>query len=98
MIGYRSSAMLTRYKGKTALKSWGQKIAKRCHSKGASPPRKLAVVMLAMLRDGTFYADRLHADDASIAAPTGQVSQASGCPRMTLAGPFNRKLARDLSA
>jgi hypothetical protein len=28
-----ASAMLTRYKGKTALKSWGQKTAKRCHKK-----------------------------------------------------------------
>ena len=28
-----ASAMLTRYKGKTALKSWGPKIAKRCHKK-----------------------------------------------------------------
>ena len=68
-----ASAMLTRYKGKTALKSWGQKIAKRCHKKGVvAMARKLAVIMHAMWRDGTFYVDRLHADDASNAAPTAK--------------------------
>ena len=68
-----ASAMLTRYKGKTALKSWGQKIAKRCHRKGVvAVARKLAVVMHAMWRDGTFYADRPHAEDTSDAAPTAK--------------------------
>jgi transposase len=68
-----ASAMLTRYKGKTALKSCGQKIAKRCHRKGVvAVARKLAVVMHAMWRDGTFYADRPHADDTSDAAPTAK--------------------------
>ena len=28
--------MLTRYKGTTALKTWGQKIAKGCHAKPRS--------------------------------------------------------------
>jgi len=66
-----ASAMLTRYKGQTALKSWGQKIAKRCHKKAVvAMARKLAVIMHAMWRDGTFYADRPNADDASGAAPT----------------------------
>jgi transposase len=40
-----ASAMLTRYKGKTALKSWGQKIAKRCHKSippAAALSRRLA--------------------------------------------------------
>lgn len=33
-----ASAMLTRYKGKTALKTWGQKIAKRCEGgRGGRP-------------------------------------------------------------
>jgi transposase len=50
-----ASAMLTRYKRKTALKSWGQTIAKRCHRKGVvAVARKLAVVMHAMWCDGTF--------------------------------------------
>jgi transposase len=54
-----ASAMLTRFKGKTALKTWGEKIAKRCHRKGiVAVARKLAVVMHAMWRDGTEYADR----------------------------------------
>ena len=57
-----ASAMLTRYQGKTALKSWGQKITKRCHKKAVvAVARKLAVIMHAMWRDGTIYADRPHA-------------------------------------
>jgi transposase len=49
-----ASAMLTRYKGKTALKSWGQKIAKRCQKKSVvAVARKLAVIMHAMWRDGS---------------------------------------------
>jgi transposase len=58
-----ASAMLTRFKGKTALKTWGERIAKRCHRKGVvAVARKLAVVMHAMWRDGTEYADRPHVD------------------------------------
>lgn len=54
-----ASAMLVRYKGKTALKSWGEKIAKRCHRKGVvAVARKLAVVMHATWRDGTECADQ----------------------------------------
>jgi transposase len=54
-----ASSMLTRFKGKTALKTWGEKIAKRCHRKGVvAVARKLAVVMHAMWRDGTEYADQ----------------------------------------
>jgi len=34
--------------------------------------RKLAVIRRAMWRDGTVYADRLHADDTSEAAPTAK--------------------------
>ncbi len=61
-----ASAMLTRYKGKTAVKSWGQKIAKRCHKKAAvAVARKLAVIMHAMRRDGTAYADRPRAAGAA---------------------------------
>jgi len=54
-----ASAMLTRFKGKTALKTWGMKIAKRCHQKAVvAVARKLAVVMHAMWRHGTEYTDR----------------------------------------
>lgn len=59
-----ASAMLTRFKGKTALKTWGAKLAKRCHKKGVvAVARKLAVIMHAMWRDGSEYADR--PDDCS---------------------------------
>jgi transposase len=54
-----ASAMLTRYRGTTALKSWGAKLAKRCHKKAVvAVARKLAVIMHAMWRDNTEYADR----------------------------------------
>jgi len=53
-----ASAMLTRFKGHTRLKAWGQKLAKRCHKKAVvAVARKLAVIMHAMWRDGTTYAD-----------------------------------------
>ena len=91
--------MLTRYKGKTAIKSWGQKIAKRCHKKAVvAVARKLAVVMHAMWRDGTLYTDRPHARRHVRPRADGERSHASGRPRMTLGDPFNRKLARTLSA
>jgi transposase len=68
-----ASAMLTRYKGKTALKSWGQRIAKRCHKKAVvAVARKLAVIMHAMWRDGTVYADRPHAAGRPGDAPTAK--------------------------
>ncbi len=58
-----ASAMLTRYKGQTALKTWGLKLARRCHKKAVvAVARKLAVIMHAMWRDGTFYADRPDAE------------------------------------
>ena len=68
-----ASAMLTRYKGKTALKGWGQKIAKRCHKKAVvAVARKLAVIMHATWRDGMAYADRPHAANTSGGAPTAK--------------------------
>ena len=68
-----ASVMLTRYKGRSALKSWGEKIAKRSHKKAVvAVARKLAVVMHAMWRDGTEYAERPHADDAPNAAPSAK--------------------------
>lgn len=53
-----ASSMLTRFKGQTRLKTWGQKLAKRCHKKAVvAVARKLAVIMHAMWRDGTVYED-----------------------------------------
>jgi len=54
-----ASAMLTRFKGKSALKSWGLSIEKRRGHKKAlvAVARKLAVILHAMWRDGTFYDD-----------------------------------------
>lgn len=52
-----ASAMLTRFKGRDTIKTWGLKLAKtKCHAKArVAVARKLAVVMHAMWRDGTFY-------------------------------------------
>ena len=67
--------MPTRYKGQTALKSWSQNIARRCHKKAmVAAARKLAVIMHAMWRDGTFYADRPHADGAPAATSSVDLS------------------------
>jgi transposase len=74
-----ASAMLTRFRGKTALKTWGQKIAKRCHRKGVvAVARKLAVVMHAMWRDGTEYADR-PSTDANSRRPRRASNAAADC-------------------
>jgi transposase len=52
-----ASALLTRFKGRDAIKSWGLKLAKtKCHAKArVAVARKLAVVMHAMWRDGSLY-------------------------------------------
>lgn len=52
-----ASAMLSRFKGRDRIKSWGQKLAKsKCHAKASvAVARKLATVMHAMWRDGTCY-------------------------------------------
>ena len=52
-----ASAMLTRFKGRDVIKTWGLKLAKtKCHAKArVAVARKLAIVMHAMWRDGTFY-------------------------------------------
>jgi transposase len=52
-----ASALMTRFKGKDKVKSWGQTIAKRsCHRKACvAVARKLAVIMHAMWTDGTLY-------------------------------------------
>jgi transposase len=59
-----ASALMTRFKGKDKVKSWGEGIAKRsCHRKATvAVARKLAVIMHAMWTDGTFYVGDLGAD------------------------------------
>ena len=62
--------MLTRFKGKDKVKTWGQQIAKRsCHRKAVvAVARKLAVIMHAMWSDGTFYVGDPAASDTDVAA------------------------------
>jgi len=64
------SAMLTRFKGRDTIKSWGLHLAKtKCHAKArVAVARKLAVTMHAMWRDGTFYIGDPDASEADIAA------------------------------
>lgn len=52
-----ASALMTRFKGKDDLKTWGTALAKRsCHRKATvAVARKLAVIMHAMWSAGTFY-------------------------------------------
>ncbi|MDK1494272.1 IS110 family transposase [Sinorhizobium sp. 7-81] len=52
-----ASALMTRFRGKDKLKTWGQALAKRgCHRKATvAVARKLAVIMHAMWCDGTVY-------------------------------------------
>lgn len=52
-----ASAMLTRFKGRDTIKTWELKLTKtKCHAKApVAVARKLAIVMHAKWRDGTFY-------------------------------------------
>ncbi|MEK9285755.1 hypothetical protein MTR72_40265, partial [Bradyrhizobium sp. ISRA442] len=52
-----ASALLTRFKRKDKVKTWGLAIAKRTSHRKATVAvaRKLAVIMHAMWVDGTFY-------------------------------------------
>lgn len=65
-----ANAMLTRFKGKDRLKTWGKALAKRgCHRKAAvAVARKMAVVMHAMWRDGAAYVGDVAASTADVAA------------------------------
>lgn len=64
-----ASGLLTRFKGKDKIKSWGMQLAKRgCHRKATvAVARKLAVVMHAMWRHGTFYIGDASATKADVA-------------------------------
>jgi transposase len=52
-----ASVLMTRFKGKDKVRSWGQKVAKRSSHRKAvvAVARKLAVIMHAMWTDGTVY-------------------------------------------
>lgn len=65
-----ASALLTRYKRKDKIKSWGMALAKRsCHRKATvAVARKLAVIMHAMWVDGTFYCGDPEARAADVTA------------------------------
>lgn len=65
-----AGAMLTRFKGKDKLKTWGLTLAKRgCHRKATvAVARKMAVVMHAMWRDGAVYVGDTTAREADVAA------------------------------
>lgn len=67
-----ASVLLTRFRRKDKIKSWGLAIAKRsCHRKACvAVARKLAVIMHAMWVDGTFYVGDPQASAADVAART----------------------------
>ena len=55
---YEAANVLTRYKGQLKLKDWAFAIAKRSTMRKArvALARRLAIIMHAMLRDGTEFA------------------------------------------
>jgi len=65
-----ASGLMTRFRGRDKVKSWGQAIAKRsCHRKACvAVARKLAVIMHAMWSDGTFYVGDAAAGQTDAAA------------------------------
>ena len=67
-----ASALLTRYKKKDKVKSWGLALAKRASHRKATVAvaRKLAVIMHAMWVDGTFYCGDPDAPQADVNART----------------------------
>ncbi|GEC54763.1 hypothetical protein ABIF38_003512 [Bradyrhizobium japonicum] len=65
-----ASALLTRYKKKDKVKSWGLALAKHASHRKAivAVARKLAVIMHAMWVDGTFYCGDPDASQADLQA------------------------------
>lgn len=65
-----ASALLTRFKRKDKVKTWGLAIAKRTSHRKATVAvaRKLAVIMHAMWVDGTFYCGDPDASKADVSA------------------------------
>jgi transposase len=68
----RQLPLLTRFKRKDKVKSWGLAIAKRAGHRKATVAvaRKLAVIMHAMWVDGTFYCGDPAASAADMSART----------------------------
>ena len=64
--------LLTRFKGRDSIKSWGLHLAKtKCHAKArVAVARKLAVVTHAMWRDGTVYTGDTQMTDCERSAAT----------------------------
>ena len=73
-------ALLTRFKRKDKIKSWGFIAKRKCHPKATvAVARKLAVVMHAMWGDGTFYvAIRTHQKPTSRARSAAKAIKRSG--------------------
>ena len=69
-----ASALLTRFKRKDKVKTWGLAIARRTSHRKATVAvaRKLAVIMHAMWVDGTFYCGDPTASKADVSARTAE--------------------------
>ncbi len=57
MLYEAAAALMTRFKGRDKVRTWGLALAKRsCHRKATlAVARKLAVILHAMWTDGTCY-------------------------------------------
>ena len=87
-----ASCLMTRSKAPSALKRWGQAIAKRAGHKKAvvAVARRLSVIMLAMWRDGTFFDPGVDAASVRRSKTTGSRKPAGKramAPRKRLAAP-----------
>ncbi len=64
-----AGVLLTRFKGKDKLKSWGDVAKRGCRRKATvAVARKMAVVMHAMWRDGAVYVGDATTREADVAA------------------------------
>lgn len=65
-----ASALMTRFKGRDKVRTWGLALARRsCHRKATvAVARKLAVIMHAMWTDGTCYVGDAAASASDLAA------------------------------
>jgi transposase len=91
-----ASALLTRFKRKDKIKTWGLAVAKRSSHRKATVAvaRKLAVVMHAMWVDGTFYCGDGATRAADVSARRRQGQAAARGLRMstTARKPANDRL------
>lgn len=83
--------LLTKYRGKTAIKTWGLKLAKAKghHKATVAVARRLAMAMWAMWRDGTVFET---GDDPHTARPAANDKGKSWTRRSAPALPAPRKL------